>query len=150
MPLFGRGKPKGPTFDADPEVADEAKRWAANFVTWAGKHFSVQMDLSDTSIALVEVIAEEIDEEIRVGRASPEPKFAEELAPLFGYYVGETYVTNHGGRWGWTDLPGGIRTVAVETTAGGIFWPVVKSLQRLLREPDSDLSFYYQAVCLKV
>ncbi|HJP87416.1 MAG TPA: hypothetical protein VJ850_00050, partial [Candidatus Limnocylindrales bacterium] len=128
----------------------EASRVAGNFVRWAREHFAVDADYTDASIDVVESIASKIDEDIRLRRASPDPSFAEAMAPGFGFYIGETYLKNHGGSWGWSDVPDGIRTVAVQTPNGGLFWPALKSLKRLLREPGEDLRYYYTSVCLKV
>ena len=59
-----------------------------------------------------------------------------------GAYFGETFIRNHGGRWGWA-IMGGRRVFALRTTSGFTAFPVSKA-SKILRanEPGTLVTMY--------
>ena len=58
-----------------------------------------------------------------------------------GAYVGETFIRNHGGQWGWAAMPGG-RAFGLRTDSGLNAFPLTKAKKRLLGNLGSLVAFY--------
>ena len=58
-----------------------------------------------------------------------------------GAYVGETFIRNHGGRWGWAAMPGN-RAFGLRTDSGLTAFPLTKAKKRLLGNFGSLVAFY--------
>jgi hypothetical protein len=58
-----------------------------------------------------------------------------------GAYVGETFIRNHGGCWGWATMPGN-RSFGLRTDSGLTAFPLTKAKKRLLGNFGSLVAFY--------
>ena len=58
-----------------------------------------------------------------------------------GAYVGETFIRNHGGCWGWATMPGN-RSFGLRTGSGLTAFPLTKAKKRLLGNFGSLVAFY--------
>lgn len=113
---------------------------ARQAVERAQTEFQVELDFTEASIAKVEEIA---------GRAASGASLSEarreELAKLFGVYLGEVARRHHGGEW-LIPKKGPLQGALVLQSKHGLTSPPSKVYQRLTGGPGDNLTAYYQAL----
>lgn len=130
-----------PGFSPDAATAFEMALTADLFVR-RGRAQAAALDYSDASIAAAEDLG------VRTYADKCRDLSRDELRELqgtlvleLGAYVGETFIRNHGGEWGWVAMPGG-RAFGLRTAAGLTAFPLTKAKKRLLGDFGSLVEFY--------
>jgi hypothetical protein len=128
-------------FEPDPTTAFEMALTADLYVR-RGLTLGVALDYSDASIAAAEETGG------RTYEAQSGDLTRDQLRELqgtlvleLGAYVGETYIRNHGGDWGWATMPVG-RAFGLRTSTGLTAFPLTKAKKRLLGDFGSLVAFY--------
>jgi hypothetical protein len=108
-----------------------------------GRDIGVALDYSDASIEDAERLGRRLFAGLPGGLSD---EVAEELRGRLvlelGAYFGQTFIRNHGGRWGWLTI-GGRRVFALRTDSGFAAFPTSKAGRRLRgEEPDSLADLY--------
>lgn len=143
------GAPAGPLepaastapFQTDDVTALEATRMACLYIE-RGRDQGVRLDFSDESIATAEEMGVQTYATLCRGLALTELReLQSDLVSELGAYVGETFIRNHGGTWGWAPMPGG-RAFGLRTDAGLTAFPMTKAKKRLLGNIGSLVAFY--------
>ena len=108
---------------------------------------NVTLDWSDASVERVETLAD------LFWSTRPRPKLPwsraahrRELAGVandLGAYIGEVFIRNHGGSWGWVIDASGGRFPGVSSIGGQLFWPTGRARNRLTDGPENNLWHYY-------
>jgi hypothetical protein len=102
----------------------------------------VDLDYSDAGIATAEEMGVATYAAQCAGLSRDELRELQGTLVLeLGAYVGETFIRNHGGEWGWVAMPGG-RAFGLRTTAGLTAFPLTKAKKRLLGNFGSLVAFY--------
>jgi len=128
-------------FEPDPTTAFEMALTADLYVR-RGLSRDVALDYSDASIAVAEALGGRTYEELCAGLSRDELKDLQGTLVLeLGAYVGETFIRNHGGDWGWASMPVG-RAFGLRTAAGLTAFPLTKAKKRLLGDFGSLVAFY--------
>ncbi|HEX7492559.1 MAG TPA: hypothetical protein VF337_12745 [Candidatus Limnocylindrales bacterium] len=128
-------------FEPDPTTAFEMALTADLYVR-RGVALDVALDYSDASIAGAEEMGGRTYLEQCRDLARDELKELQGTLVLeLGAYIGETYIRNHGGDWGWATMPVG-RAFGLRTSAGLTAFPLTKAKKRLLGDFGSLVAFY--------
>ncbi|MFT4560717.1 MAG: hypothetical protein ACI9BW_000451 [Gammaproteobacteria bacterium] len=133
-------------FEVDKTLEANARKWAEEFVVFAGKRYDVKLDWSHSSIKELDDIVDDLHTTF-VKETPPE----EQLVPVsraFGSYVAEVYRILNGGSWGWVEMTDG-SFPGVETTNGTRFLPFAKVLDRIKTGSDPDIWEYYQILYVR-
>jgi hypothetical protein len=102
----------------------------------------VRLDFSDGSIEAAEQMGVQTYASLCRGLALDELRqLQSDLVSELGAYVGETFIRNHGGNWGWAPMPGG-RAFGLRTASGLTAFPMTKAKKRLLGNIGSLVAFY--------
>jgi len=128
-------------FIADEDIRDIAQAYALDAVDDALRNMGITLDWSESSVAAVEYVLDRLCKTARVEKPSPEK--VEVVAKIFGSYIGEVFIRNHGGSWGWVSVTGepipGIRSA----NGGHMFWPWARTLKRLREGAEENVWHYY-------
>jgi hypothetical protein len=128
-------------FEPDEVTALELAEMAALYVE-RGRALDVALDYSDASIEAAEAMGVEAYASLCRGLAGDELKQLQgTLVFELGAYVGETFIRNHGGCWGWATMPGN-RAFGLRTDSGLTAFPLTKAKKRLLGNFGSLVAFY--------
>ena len=128
-------------FEPDETTALELAQMAGLYVE-RGRALGVALDFSDASIEAAEEMGVRTFASLCRGLAGDELKQLQgTLVFELGAYVGETFIRNHGGCWGWATMPGN-RAFGLRTGSGLTAFPLVKSKKRLLGNFGSLVAFY--------
>jgi hypothetical protein len=128
-------------FEADDVTALEATRMACLYIE-RGRDQGVRLDFSDGSIEAAEQMGVQTYASLCRGLALDELRqLQSDLVSELGAYVGETFIRNHGGNWGWAPMPGG-RAFGLRTASGLTAFPMTKAKKRLLGNIGSLVAFY--------
>ncbi|MGD0018254.1 MAG: hypothetical protein ABSD62_03290 [Candidatus Limnocylindrales bacterium] len=132
----------GVQFEPDDELALEMASLAGLYVDRAQK-LQVALDFSDASIEVADGIGLQMYEALprEVSRAELE-EHRSALASELGAYFGETFIRNHGGRWGWVAATGS-RIFGLRTDAGLSAFPLSKARKRLQGAEHDSLGVLY-------
>jgi len=128
-------------FEPDEVTAFEMALTAGLYVQRGGA-LGVALDFSDASIAPAEEMGVRTyaDQCRDLSRAELK-ELQGTLVLELGAYVGETFIRNHGGSWGWAPMPGG-RAFGLRTDSGLTAFPLTKAKKRLLGNLGSLVAFY--------
>ena len=128
-------------FEPDETTAIELRATADLYVE-RGRALDVALDYSDASIEAAEEMG------VRTYAVQCRDLTHDDLRELqgtlvleLGAYVGETFIRNHGGHWGWATMPGG-RAFGMRTDSGLVAFPLTKAKKRLLGNFGSLVAFY--------
>ena len=128
-------------FEPDEVTALELAKMAALYVE-RGRDLNVRLDFSDASIEAAEEMGVQTYASLCHGLALAELRELQAaLVSELGAYVGETFIRNHGGCWGWAPMPGS-RAFGLCTEAGLTAFPLTKAKKRLLGNIGSLVAFY--------
>jgi hypothetical protein len=136
----------GVPFEEDTEMAGEMAGLAKRFVE-RGRENEAILDFSDSSIDVADGIGLQMYEALP--RAASGPKLEElrsALASELGAYFGETFIRNHGGRWGWV-AGSGTTVFGLRTEAGINAFPVIKARKRMSGAENESLAVVYAFLC---
>ena len=141
----------GPTppvvpFEPDDVTALELVR-AADLYVRRSRAVDVNLDYSDDSIAVAEEMGVQTYASLCPDLSRDELRQLQGTLVLeLGAYVGETFIRNHGGCWGWVAMPGG-RSFGFRTASGLTAFPLTKAKKRVLGNLGSLVAFYRLMVC---
>jgi hypothetical protein len=128
-------------FEPDEATAIELRATADLYVE-RGRALDVALDYSDGSIEAAEEMG------VRTYASQCRDLAHDDLRELqgtlvleLGAYVGEAFIRNHGGHWGWATMPGG-RAFGMRTDSGLVAFPLTKAKKRLLGNFGSLVAFY--------
>ena len=128
-------------FEPDETTAIELRTTADLYVE-RGRALDVALDYSDASIEAAEEMG------VRTYALLCRDLGRDELRELqgtlvleLGAYVGESFIRNHGGHWGWATMAGG-RAFGLRTDSGLVAFPLTKAKKRLLGDFGSLVAFY--------
>jgi hypothetical protein len=128
-------------FEPDETTAIELRTTADLYVE-RGRALDVALDYSDASIEAAEEMGVRTYASLCRDLARDELKQLQGTMVLeLGAYVGETFIRNHGGHWGWATMPGG-RAFGLRTDSGLVAFPLTKAKKRLLGNFGSLVAFY--------
>jgi hypothetical protein len=128
-------------FEPDETTALELAKMAGLYVE-RGRALSVVLDYSDASIEAAEEMGVRTYASLCRGLVGDELKQLQgTLVFELGAYVGETFIRNHGGCWGWATMPGN-RAFGFRTDSGLTAFPLTKAKKRLLGNFGSLVAFY--------
>jgi hypothetical protein len=136
-PSSGR-VPFKPDYTAAREMAIRASTYAGR-----GRDLYVALDFSESSIEAADELGLRLWGALVLGLSDAE---AEEVRGRLifelGAYFGETFIQNHGGKWGWATMAGR-KVFALMTDSGFLAFPMNRARKRLrLEEPDTLTTFY--------
>jgi hypothetical protein len=139
--MEGRGAAAVVAFEPDETTALELTQMAGLYVE-RGRALGVALDSSDSSIEAAEEMGVRTYASQCRGLAGDELKQLQAtLVFELGAYVGETFIRNHGGCWGWAAMPGN-RAFGLRTDSGLTAFPLTKAKKRLLGNFGSLVAFY--------
>lgn len=128
-------------FEPDETTGLELAQMAGLYVE-RGRALDVPLDYSDASIEAAEDMGVRTYASLCPGLAGDElRKLQRTLVFELGAYVGETFIRNHGGCWGWATMPGN-RAFGLRTDSGLSAFPLTKAKKRLLGNFGSLVAFY--------
>ena len=128
-------------FEPDETTALELAQMARLYVE-RGRDLNVALDYSDSSIEAAEEMGVQAYASLCRGLAGDELKHLQgTLVFELGAYVGETFIRNHGGCWGWATMPGN-RAFGLRTDSGLTAFPLTKAKKRLLGNFGSLVAFH--------
>jgi hypothetical protein len=128
-------------FEPDETTALELAQAAALYVE-RGRALNVPLDFSDASIEAGEEMGVRAYASLCRGLAGDELRQLQgTLVFELGAYVGETFIRNHGGCWGWAAMPGN-SAFGLRTDSGLTAFPLTKAKKRLLGNFGSLVAFY--------
>ena len=128
-------------FEPDETTAIELGTTADLYVE-RGRALDVALDYSDASIKAAEEMGVRTYASLCRDVARDDLKQLQGTLVLeLGAYVGETFIRNHGGRWGWATMPGS-RAFGMRTDSGLVAFPLTKAKKRLLGNFGSLVAFY--------
>ncbi|MFC5430792.1 hypothetical protein ACFPTO_18605 [Paraburkholderia denitrificans] len=136
---------EGQSFQSDPAIEKMAEAYAQDTVDIAAKHFAIQLDWSDASIANIEKALAQMNLSYTNTNPKPTDEQVMSFAKGFGSYVGEVYRRNHGGERGIATL-GESRFPALRSDSGTIFWPWARAFKRITEGAQDNVSDYYSAL----
>jgi hypothetical protein len=137
--MAGDGPPPAP-FEPDEATAVELARIADCFVERVGD--GLALDYSDGSIEAAEAAGVRIYAALSTDLAGDDLRNLQgTLVFELGAYVGETFIRNHGGAWGWAPLARS-RAFGLRTDSGLTAFPQTKAKKRLLGNIGSLVAFY--------
>jgi hypothetical protein len=120
------------------EMADLAGRYADR-----GRELKVPLDFSDASIDVADGMG------LRIYGSLPPGVYGartggsrNSLAFELGAYFGETFIRNHGGRWGWVAGTGN-RVFGLRTNGGISAFPLGRAKRRLAGAENDSLGTLY-------
>ena len=132
----------GVQFEPDPVLAAEMAELASAYVERAKKS-DVALDYTDASIEAADGIGLRMYEALpRYRSSAPIEDLRSALASELGAYIGETFIRNHGGQWGWVAATGN-RMFGLRTNAGRSAYPIVKARKRLQGAEHDSLAVVY-------
>jgi len=128
-------------FESDEATALELAEMAGLYVE-RGRALDVALDYSDASIEAAEEMGVQTYASLCRGLAGAQLRQLQgTLVSELGAYVGETFIRNHGGCWGWATMPGN-RAFGLRTDSGLTAFPLTKAKKRLLGNFGSLVAFY--------
>ena len=128
-------------FQQDDATAIELFKMSGAYVD-RGRKLGVRLDYSDESVAAAEEMGVQTYARLCDGLTLAELRELQSaLVSELGAYVGETFIRNHGGYWGWAPMPGG-RAFGLRTATGLTAFPMTKAKKRLLGNIGNLVAFY--------
>lgn len=128
-------------FEVDSTLADNARKWAEEFVVFAQERYDVELDWSQVSIKYLDEIVNELHATFVAEQ--PDPQLVSPIARALGSYVAEVYRIFYGGQWGWVNLESG-SFPGVRSEAGSLFLPMKKAHDRITLGDGPDIWEYFQ------
>lgn len=130
-----------PEFEVDETLGDNARKWAEEFVVFAGERYDVKLDWSQVSIKYLDEIVNELHATFVAEQ--PDPQLVSPISRALGSYVAEVYRIFYGGQWGWVNFESG-SFPGVRSTSGSLFLPMKKAHDRITLGDGSDIWEYFQ------
>lgn len=132
----------GVQFETDAAMAQEMADLAGRYVE-RGRALKAALDFSDASIEVADGVGLQLYEALSrdSGGAELEER-RHALASELGAYFGETFIRNHGGRWGWVAATGN-RLFGLRTDAGLSAFPLGRARKRLQGAQNDSLAVLY-------
>jgi hypothetical protein len=128
-------------FEPDETTGLDVAKMADLYVD-RGRALDVALNFSDASIEAAEEMGVQTYAWLCRGLAGDELRRLQgTLVFELGAYVGETFIRNHGGCWGWATMPGN-RAFGLRTDSGLTAFPLTKAKKRLLGNFGSLVAFY--------
>jgi len=132
----------GAQFVPDAKLATEMATLARRYVD-RGRELQVGLDFSDASIESADGIGIQLYQSLPRGASEGDlEQRRAALASELGAYFGETYIRNHGGRWGWVAATGN-QVFGLRTDAGLSAFPLGKARKRLQGAENDSLAAVY-------
>ena len=129
-------------FEPDNKAAREMAL-LAGYLVEHGREYSLTLDYSEGSIGDADALAVRLFEAIPHDSSAGLSEQERALILELGAYVGETFIRNHGGMWGWAETLDAGRNVGLRTNDGLIVFPVSTASNRLEgADVDSMVIFY--------
>lgn len=132
-----------PTFEADENLQNNARKWAEEFIRFAADKYDIELDYSRQSIKYLDDIVDDLHATY-VNESPPD----EQVMPIsrgLGCYVAEVYRIFNGGKWGWFIHKDGAFP-GVETSRGSELLPLEKAFDRIKTGADPDIWEYFQLI----
>lgn len=132
----------GAQFKPDSKLAAEMATLAGRYVD-RGRELQVALDFSDASIESADGIGLQLYQSLPRGASEGDlEQRRAALASELGAYFGETYIRNHGGKWGWVAAAGN-QIFGLRTDAGLSAFPLGKARKRLQGAENDSLAAVY-------
>ena len=132
----------GVQFEPDAALALEMEGLAGRYVD-RGRDLQVALDFSDASIEDADGIGLQMYASLpREATGADLEGRRHALASELGAYFGETFIRNHGGRWGWVAATGD-RVFGLRTNDGLSAFPLGKARKRLQGAENDSLAAVY-------
>ena len=132
------------------EIAQMMQGYAEQAIALA-REFKVELDYSEASVEKVEGLLEQLESELKrwqTGKSSPEPPLAvpqlDEMARIWGGYLGEVVRRRFGGEWTIESYPGGDFLIIALNVGGSRLFPAMKVHKRLTEGATDNLWSFYQ------
>ncbi len=138
-----------------PTITDMMQAYAQDAVDLAEERFGIHLDYSEASIAQVEQILDQFHKSIPQGffkkllKRGPTPEVVDQVAKMFGGYLGEVIRRHLGGEW---TLDSGIDpepTITLALSNASKVFPPGKVYKRLMNGEGDGVPFYYQVIKMK-
>jgi|GEM_PF-1343226 len=137
--LSGAAVPFKQDYAATREMVIRAGRYVRR-----ARDLGFTLDFSDTSIEAAELFGLELWAMLPGGLSDAQAHdLRARLIFELGAYFGETFIRNHGGRWGWAVLLGR-RVFALQTSSGVTAFPPRTARKRLQGEESETLATLYE------
>lgn len=115
------------------------------------REFKIELDYSEASVEQVELLLGQLESELaegRRGKSSPKPHAAgppiDEMARIWGGYLGEVVRRRFGGEWGIESYPGEDFLIIALNVQGSRLFPAMKVHKRLTDGAADNLWIFYQ------
>jgi len=125
------------TFIPDPQLQEVATFAAEKCATFLAQKFGKKPDYSDQFVAEVEDVMNLLH--IDLPTSKPPEDVVQDMATIFGSYLGETFRRNQGGQWG---ISNGIP--ALRTPQGIECYPWMRAWKRLTNGDEDNVLHWYQ------
>ena len=125
------------SFISDPQLQQVASQSAEECIAFLKQKFGKNADYSDRFVTEVEDVMNLL--QLDIPRSKPPENVVQEMATVFGSYIGETYRLNHGGEWG---IANG--SPALQTRNGITCYPWMRAWKRLTNGYEDNVLHWYQ------
>jgi len=132
------------------EIAEMMQGYATQAVALA-REFKITLDYSENSLQKVEGLLNQLHDELNqwsMGKSSPEPEptqqQVDEMARIWGAYLGEVVRRRFGGEWTIESYPGGDFLIVALNVGGSRLFPSMKVHKRLTEGASDNLWTFYQ------
>jgi len=133
-----------------PSVAEMMSAYAQDAVEYAQRSFDISSDYSEGSVQQVETVLAKLFASMpkgtlgKLSTKSRSQREIEQIAKMFGGYLGEVSRRARGGRWKLESAAfPGQQVITFETAGGGDIWPHFKVGKRLTNGPEDNLWTYF-------
>ena len=110
---------------------------AEKCVNFLAQKFGKSPDYSDNFVAQVEDVLNLLH--LDLTRSKPSDDVVQDMATIFGSYLGESFRRSHGGEWGIAD-----GSPALRTPSGVVCFPWLRVLKRLRNGFEDNVLHWYQ------
>ncbi len=132
-----------------PTVDDVMKVYALDAIDFAKQNFNIDLDYSENSVKSVETILSNLHDAVPKGfiakltQKSPSHQQIDQIAKMFGGYIGEIIKKIWGGKWKLESkaFPGQ-QVITLELKDGADIWPHFKCGKRLTNGPADNVWHY--------
>jgi hypothetical protein len=131
-------------FEPSEDITEIAKAYALDAVDFAKIHFNIKLDFSDSSIKDIENILANLHERLKIDKPKEEDIYR--VAKIFGSYLGEVYIKNHGGQWGIINSGNKDNYVGILANNGSLFWSWGRAYNRLINGSEDNINHYYFSI----
>ena len=129
----------------EPTISAMMEAYSLDAVDYAKSHFDITLDFTESSVEKVELIVSKLYDSIhrsflsKLFYDSPSDDEIETISKVLGAYIGEVFIQEHGGVWGYNEQ---LLTLGIQSGDNWLF-PCTKVFKRLTKgEEDSLICFY--------